>query len=154
MPELWKVISKISPGVYRVESCLSQTPKISTLEHLAPANIRTRALQTEIELQNQCLQLKKLKGTKSPLQKDLIKLRQELDNSCNKTKEATNEVFGKWSAECKALRDNLKAAAARNDKQEQSIEVFNQELADLKVKAAKKGDAIENMEKKNDQLRS
>ena len=62
--------------------------------------------------------------------------------------------MGKWSAECEALRDNLKAAAARNAQQEQSIEVLKQELADLKVKAAKKGEAIKNMEKMNNQLRS
>ena len=53
MPEFWKVISEISPGVYRVESCLSRTRKVSTLEHLAPANIRSRNLQTEVERQNQ-----------------------------------------------------------------------------------------------------
>ena len=38
-----------------------------------------------------------------------------------------------------ALRINLKAAAARIAKQEQTFEVFKQQLADLKVKAAKKG---------------
>ena len=52
----------------------------------------------------------------------------------------------KWSAECEALRANLKAAAASNAEQEQSIEV-------LKVKAAKKGEFFKNMEKINDQLR-
>ena len=62
--------------------------------------------------------------------------------------------MGKWSAECEALRDSLKAAAAGNGEREQSIEVLKQELADLKVKVAKKGEAIENMEKMNDQLRS
>ena len=46
------------------------------------------------------------------------------------------------------------AAAARNAEQELSIEVLKQELANLKVKAAKKGKAIENTEKMNDQLRS
>ena len=56
-PDLWKVISEISPGVYRVESCLSRTRKVSTLELPAPANIRSRDLQTEVELQNQCAQL-------------------------------------------------------------------------------------------------
>ena len=107
-----------------------------------------------MELQNQCLQLEKLKSTNSSLQKDLVELRQELDNYCNKTKEATKEVVGKWRAKCEALRDNLKAAAARNAEQDKSIEIFKQELANLKVKAAKKGEAIENMEKMNDQLRS
>ena len=136
-----KVISEISPGVYRVESCLSRTWKVSTLEHLAPANIRLRALQTEVELQNQCSQLENMKSTNSALQKDLVELRQELDNYCNKTKEATKEVLGKLSAECEALRDNLKAAAAaRNAEQQQFIEVLKQELADLKVKVAKKGE--------------
>ena len=101
---------------------------------------------------NKCSQFEKLKNTNSSLQKDLVELRQELDNYCNKTKEATNEVLGKWSAECEALRDNLKAA--RSAEQEQSIEVLKQELADLKVKVAKKGEATENLEKLNDQLRS
>ena len=62
--------------------------------------------------------------------------------------------LGKWSAECEALQDNLKAAAARNTEQEQSIEALKQELADLKVKVAKKVEPIENMEKMNDQSRS
>ena len=132
---------------------LSRTRKVSTLEHLAPATIRSPALQTCVELQNQCLQLEKLKSTNSSLQKDLVELRQELDNYCNKTKEATKEVLGKWSAQCKALRDKLKSAAARNAEQGQSIEVLKQELADLKAKVAKKGAAIENVEKMSDQLR-
>ena len=50
MPEMW------------LESCfrdfpgslfLSRTREVSTLELLAPANIQSRALQTEVELQNQ-----------------------------------------------------------------------------------------------------
>ena len=55
---------------------------------------------------------------------------------------------------CEALRDNLKAAAARKAEPEQAIEVLKQKLADLKVKAAKKGKAIKNMDKMSDQLRS
>ena len=93
MPEMCKVISEISPGVYRVESCLSRTRKVSTLEHLAPANIWLRALQTEVERQNQCLKFEKLKSTNSSLQKDLVELRQEPDNYCNKTKEATEKLW-------------------------------------------------------------
>ena len=84
---------------------MSRTRIVSTLEDLAPAKIRSRALQTEVELQSQCLQLEKLKITKSSLQKDLVELRQELDNYCNKTKEATKEFLGKLSTECEALRD-------------------------------------------------
>ena len=103
MPELWKVISEISPGVYRVESCLSQTLKVSTLELLAPTNIRSRALQTEVELQNQCAQLEKLKSTNSLHQKGLVEFRQKLDKQCDKAKEATKEALGKLSAECEAL---------------------------------------------------
>ena len=41
-------------------------------------------------------------------------------------------------AECLALRDNLKAAAACNAEQEQSIEALKQELADLNFNDAKK----------------
>ena len=94
-----------------MESCLSRTRKVSTLEHLAPANIWSRALQTKVELQNKCSQLEKWKSDDSSLQKDLVELRQELDNYY-KTKEATKEVLGKWSVESEALRDNLGAAAA------------------------------------------
>ena len=53
MPELLRVISMFSPGVYRVESCLPRTGEISTLEHLTSANIWSRALQTEMELKSQ-----------------------------------------------------------------------------------------------------
>ena len=137
-----------------MESCLSRTWKLSTLKHLAPDNVRSRALQTEVELQYHCLQLEKLKSTNSSLQKNLIMLGQELDNYCNKTKVATKEVLGKWRAECEALQDNLKAAEARNSKQEQLIEVLKKELANLKVKPAKKGEATNKMEKLNDQLRA
>ena len=58
MPELWKVISEVSPGLYRVEPCLSATREVSTLELLAPAIIRSRALQTELALQNKSSQFK------------------------------------------------------------------------------------------------
>ena len=154
MQELWKVISEISPGVYRVESYLSRTCKVSTLELLAHANIWSRALQTEVELQNQCAQLEKLKSTNSLLQKDLVERRQKLDKPCEKAQEATREVLGKLSAECEALRDNLKAAAAINAKQEQSIDLLKQELADVKANTDKKSGAMETTEKENDQLRS
>ena len=88
---------------------------------LAPASIRSRALQTEVELQIQCSQLENLKSTNSSLQKDLVELRQELDNYYNKINEARKDVLGKWSAECDGLRDILKAAAAaRNAEHEQS----------------------------------
>ena len=72
-----------------MDSCLSRTSKVSTLEHLAQANIRSRALQTVVEQQNQCLQLEKLKNINSSLQKDLVERRQELESYCNKIKEAT-----------------------------------------------------------------
>ena len=46
--------------------------------------------------------------------------------------------MAKLGAECEALRDNLKAAAARNAEQEQSIDILKQELANLKVNTDKK----------------
>ena len=154
MPELWKIVSEIYPGVYRVECCLSRTRKVSTLELLAPANIRCRALQTEVELQSQSAQLEKLKSTNSLLQKDLVELRQKLDKHCDKVTEAKREALRKLSAECEVLRDNLKKAAARNAEQEQSIDLLKQELADLKVNTDKKSETLEKMEKENDELRS
>ena len=95
-------------------------------------------MQTEVELQNQSAQLEKLKSRNSLLQKDLVELRHKLDKHCNKTKEATREALGKLSAKCEAQRDNLKAAAARNAEQEQSIDLLKQELADLEVNTDKK----------------
>ena len=62
--------------------------------------------------------------------------------------------MGKLSTEGEALRDNLKAAAARNAEQKQSIDLIKQELADLKSILRKKCEAMEKMEKENDQLRS
>ena len=90
--------------------------------------------------------MEELKSTNSSLQEDLVDLRQELHNHCNRTKEESKEVLGKWNAKCEALRDNLKEAAARNAEQVQSIKVLQQELADLKAKAAKKREDIENGE--------
>ena len=46
-----------------MESYLSRTRKVYTLEHLAPTKFRSRAMQTEVELQNQCLKLEKMKST-------------------------------------------------------------------------------------------
>ena len=129
-------------------------PRECTESHLTPANIRSRALQTEVELQSQCLQLEKLKSINSALQKDLVELRQELDNHCNKTKEATKEVLGKWSAKCEALRGSFKAAAAKNAEQEYSLVVLKQKLANLKVNVAKKGEANQKNGENDDQLRS
>ena len=121
---------------------------MSALDLLAPANIQSQALQTEVELQNQCAQLEKLKSTNSLLQKDLVELRQKLDKHCDKAKEATREALRKLSAECEALRDNLKAAAFRNAEQEQSFDLLKQELADIKVNTEKKSEAMEKMGKR------
>ena len=138
MPELWKDISEISPGAYRVESCLSRTRKVSTLELLAPANIGSRALQTEVELQNQCAQLEKLKSTSSLLQKGSCRASTKTRQTLRQSQRGNKRSVGKLSAECEALRDNLKAAAARNADQEQSIDLLKQELANLKVNTDKK----------------
>ena len=108
----------------------------------------------EVELQNQCAQLEKLESKNSLLQKDLVELRQKLEKHCDKAKEATREALGKLSAKCEALRDNLKAATAKNAEQGQSIDLFKQELADLKVKTDKMSETMKKMEKENDQLRS
>ena len=124
IPELWKVIFEIFPGVYQLESCLSPTWKVSTLELLAPANVRSCALQTEMKPQNQCSQIEKLKSAISLLQKDLVEIRQKLDNYCDKDIVATKEVLVKWNAEYEALKDNLKAAAAIKVEQAQSINLL------------------------------
>ena len=75
-------------------------------------------------------------------------------NHCDKAKKGNKKVLGEWSAEFEALRDNLKTAADRTDENDQSIGDLKQELADLKVIAAKKGKAVERREKMNGQLRS
>ena len=106
--------------MWRVEFYLSRNWKVSTLEIRAPANICSRALQTEVELQNQCSQLEKMKSTNYLLKKFSSSFK-KLNNHCDKIKEATKEAPGKWSAECVALRNNLKAAAAGIVEQEQSI---------------------------------
>ena len=103
MTELWKIISEISLGLYRVKSCLSRTRKSSTIEVLATAKFLLRAPQTEVDLRSQCSRLEKLKSTNSSLQKDLVELRQGLDNHCNKTKEATKKVLDKLSDEFEAF---------------------------------------------------
>ena len=112
---------------------------MSTLELLAPANIRSHALKTEVELQNQCPQLEKLKSTNSSLQEDRVQPGQKLNNHCDMNKEATKEVMG---AKREALQDNFEAATAKNVVQEQSINVLKQEFANIKVIAAKKGEGI------------
>ena len=43
IPELWWVTSVVSPGVYRVEGCLSKTRKVAQLSALAPAYFCSRA---------------------------------------------------------------------------------------------------------------
>ena len=65
--------------------------------------------------------------------------------------------MGKLSAKSEALRDNLKAAAPKKAEQEQSIDLFKQELANLsqysEAMVIKNSEAMEKMEKVNDQLR-
>ena len=39
------------PGCLPIATCLSRTWEVFTLEHLAPANIRSQALQTVVDLQ-------------------------------------------------------------------------------------------------------
>ena len=82
------------------------------------ANIRSRCPQIEMELQNHCSHLEKLKSTNSLLQKDPVELRQKLDNHFDNAKEAiTEKALGKLSVKCETLRDNLRAAADRNAEQ-------------------------------------
>ena len=100
-----------------VESCLSRTRKVSTLELLAPAKIRY--------LSN------------SLPQKYLTEFQQKLDSHCEKAKVQQKKALDKRSANCEAHQDNLKTQAARNAEQEQSIFLFKQEMADFKVNAAK-----------------
>ena len=62
MTKLWKVIAENSSVVYQVESCLFCTRKVSKLELLAVDNIQSRPLETEVELNCQCVQQEKLKS--------------------------------------------------------------------------------------------
>ena len=87
------------------------------------------------------------------LQTDLVNKHWIIIVTRPKRQQKKKEIVGKWSAQCEALRNNLKAAA-RNADQEQNIEVLKQELADLKVEAAKKDETIKQMDKTNDQFRS
>ena len=60
----------------------------------------------------------------------------------------------KLSAECVALKDYLKAEAARNAEQEKSINLLKLDLADCKFNASKKSKALEKPEREVNQLRS
>ena len=62
--------------------------------------------------------------------------------------------MNKLRAKCRALRDNLKAAAVGNAEQERSIDFMKQDLADFNFNAAKKSEFDERMETANNQLRS
>ena len=57
IPELWRVTSVVSPGVYRVEGCLSKTRKVAQLSALAPANICSRASRAA-QLEGEVRQMK------------------------------------------------------------------------------------------------
>ena len=107
-----------------------------------------------MELESQCVKPESLKSTISLLQKDLTEVRQKLCNYCNNVKRATRESIEKLRAKCRALRDNLKAAAVGNAEQERSIDFNKQGLANFSFKAAKKSEAAEKMDTANSQLRS
>ena len=139
--------------MYRVESCLSRNWKLSKLELLAPANSQSCTVLSEVKLLNNCSQVEKLKSTLSLHQKDFEK---KLDNNCDNADEANKEVLGKWSVECEALRNNLRAAAAAAAeiaKPEHSIDLLMQDLASLKPMPLKKAKLSEN-EKMSDHFRS
>ena len=65
---------------------------MTELELLAPANICSRALPTQVELQNQCSHLVKLKSTNSSLQKDIDEFSKKLNNPCDKAREAKKNI--------------------------------------------------------------
>ena len=55
--------------------------------------------------------------------------------------------MSKLSAEFEALRDNLRSVAEENGKQQKSIDVLKQQLANFEFNAAKKTEATEKFEK-------
>ena len=62
-------------------------------------NIWSWALLIEMKQQTQIAQLEKLNSKKSWLQKNILELRQKLDNNCDKAKKATKEAWVKRSSE-------------------------------------------------------
>ena len=125
MPEFCIVLSKTCPAVHRVQSCSSRTWRLSTLEPLAASNIRSRALQPEVKLQSQCLQLERLKNTNSLLQKRLLELRQKLNQQRDKFKKETEKAMDKLSIDFGALGYIPKELAARrNIEQEKSTNLL------------------------------
>ena len=103
------------------------------------------------------MQLREFKSTnstffKKKLCQDLTKIK-KLNNHCNKASETTTkEARSKMNAERELIRDNLKAAAKKNAKQENSIKLFKQDCAYFKANDAKKSEATERLEKNNDQF--
>ena len=90
-----------------------------------------RVLQTEVELQKQCVQLEMLKITNFLLQKNLVGFRRKLDSYCELAKEKKKQ----WTNWYGAKRKN-KAAAGRNAEQEKSNTLLEQNLANFKFNAA------------------
>ena len=115
MPESLQVIFEIFAGVHQVQSCLSHSRKASSLELLTAANNWPRGLQTKVELQRQYVQLEKFESTISlMIEANKPDKRSKGNKRINgQGQRGTKESMDKLRAKCGALRDSLKAAAAK-----------------------------------------
>ena len=79
----------------------------------APANFWIQTLQTERELQSQCVQLETLKRWKV-FQIDIVELEQKVGRCWKMSERVAKEALKKLDADCEALRSNLNAETAIN----------------------------------------
>ena len=93
-----------------------------------------------MEQQSQGVQLKKLKIINTVHQKG-IDFRPNLDNRCDKMKEATKEAMDNLSANYGVLGDNLKESQKSLTRE---IIFLKSKLADFKFNCARKSEATDN----------
>ena len=122
-PELWKLYPRLPRSVPSgiisfadLESVYANTS--STSQYSVPYSADSSGTAKPV------LAIRKVEEYKIFTSKRPRRVLTKTGNRCEKTdKEAIEKIFGKWSAECEALRNNLNAAAAKKAVQEQSVDL-------------------------------
>ena len=98
----------VSPGVFRVEGCLSKTRKVAQLSALAPANICSRASRASLlegEVRQLKVELEKAESKCRSINDQFQTARSQLDELHTKIHQLTKDME-KWRRTAKQEKTN------------------------------------------------
>lgn len=78
LPEIYRVVGMVTPGVYRLEGMVSQIRKVATTETLYPANFRTRASGSQDKLEEMEERYRKLEEKMEKMKRFMNDMEKEL----------------------------------------------------------------------------